>query len=171
MMKATLLVASVLAVSGCASSLTGYESESKFTCALSQGVPCTPVSSVYEQAVNGTLPSQQARAGRQVGGGANSLPVLPLQETMRPFAVAPSSGTPIRSEPRILRIWIAPWEDESGSLRDQQYVFATLDNGRWLIEHNQRSIVDKYRPTTLRQSQTLSNSQTAPTAPNNPTQP
>jgi conjugal transfer pilus assembly protein TraV len=29
------------------------------------------------------------------------------------------SGTPIRSAPRLLRVWFAPWEDTDGDLHDQ----------------------------------------------------
>ena len=56
------------------------------------------------------------------------------------------TGTPIRSAPRILRVWFAPWEDADGDLHDQSYVYLPVDAGRWLIEHTQRRIQDGYRP-------------------------
>jgi conjugal transfer pilus assembly protein TraV len=56
------------------------------------------------------------------------------------------SGTPIRSAPRLLRVWFAPWEDTDGDLHDQSYVYLPVDSGRWLIEHNRRRIQDNYRP-------------------------
>ena len=56
------------------------------------------------------------------------------------------TGTPIRSAPRILRVWFAPWEDADGDLHDQSFVYLPVDAGRWLIEHTQRKIQEGYRP-------------------------
>jgi conjugal transfer pilus assembly protein TraV len=55
-------------------------------------------------------------------------------------------GSPIRSAPRELRLWFAPWEDADGDLYDQSYAYLVIDNGQWLIAHNQRRIRDLYRP-------------------------
>jgi conjugal transfer pilus assembly protein TraV len=59
---------------------------------------------------------------------------------------APTSGQPIRSESDVLRVWIAPYEDDEGVLRDQAYAYVVLDNARWIIEHNQRRIMQTYAP-------------------------
>ena len=40
----------------------------------------------------------------------------------------------MRSEPRVLRLWIAPWEDSDGDLHDASLVHVVVDTGRWLIE-------------------------------------
>jgi conjugal transfer pilus assembly protein TraV len=144
----TLLALGTLLISGCAATLTGYESESKLKCGVSEGTPCTPVSKVYAMTQAGTLPSQQARA---LTGSAPAGP-LPTETRLRTsLSAAMASAMPMRSPARMLRIWLAPWEDDSGSLHDQQYLYVTLDTGRWLIEHNQESIIDQYRPTVLRQ--------------------
>jgi conjugal transfer pilus assembly protein TraV len=55
-------------------------------------------------------------------------------------ATSPSDGRPpvsepaLRSEPRVLRLWIAPWEDSDGDLHDASLVHIVVDTGRWLIE-------------------------------------
>lgn len=59
------------------------------------------------------------------------------------------SGTPIRSQTEIARIWIAPYLDSDGDLIDQSFTYVTLNEGRWLIEHNQQQIIDDYRPVRL----------------------
>lgn len=56
------------------------------------------------------------------------------------------SGTPIRSAPKVLRVWFAPWEDSDGDLHDQSYLYLPVDGGRWLIEHNRRRIREAYQP-------------------------
>jgi conjugal transfer pilus assembly protein TraV len=52
----------------------------------------------------------------------------------------------IRTEPTIIRIWIAPWEDADGDLNDQGYVYLQIDAGRWLIEHNREQIRRTFAP-------------------------
>jgi conjugal transfer pilus assembly protein TraV len=59
------------------------------------------------------------------------------------MAVTPS---PLRTQARILRLWIKPWEDADGDLYDQGYVYVQVDNGQWQIDHVQRQIRDRYAP-------------------------
>jgi conjugal transfer pilus assembly protein TraV len=53
---------------------------------------------------------------------------------------APSGAVPaqstgaLRTAPRVLRLWIAPWEDSDGDLHEASTVHVLIDNGRWLIE-------------------------------------
>ena len=49
-------------------------------------------------------------------------------------SAAPGSDLALRSEPRVLRLWIAPWEDSDGDLHDASFVHVVVDTGRWLIE-------------------------------------
>ena len=52
----------------------------------------------------------------------------------------------IRSDPTVIRIWVAPWEDVEGDLNDQTYVYLQIDAGRWLIEHNRERIRREFAP-------------------------
>ena len=56
------------------------------------------------------------------------------------------SGMPIRQAPRILRVWVAPWEDDSGDLHDQKFFYTVVNTGNWLIEANKNAIQEKFRP-------------------------
>jgi conjugal transfer pilus assembly protein TraV len=52
-----------------------------------------------------------------------------------PLAAAPAtSPAALRTAPRILRLWIAPWEDSDGDLHEASTVHVLIDHGRWLIE-------------------------------------
>jgi conjugal transfer pilus assembly protein TraV len=53
---------------------------------------------------------------------------------------------PIRSQPRILRGWIVPYEDADGDLVGDAYVFIPVDSGRWMVEHARQRIRDAYAP-------------------------
>ena len=47
-----------------------------------------------------------------------------------------------------MRVWFAPYQDNDGDLVDQSYTYVTLNEGRWLIEHNRKQIMDDYQPQT-----------------------
>jgi conjugal transfer pilus assembly protein TraV len=60
--------------------------------------------------------------------------------------VAPSSGVPVRSDAKMLRVWIAPYEDDEGALRDHSYLYVMVDPGRWQVEYNQQRLMKQYAP-------------------------
>lgn len=141
---------------GCAS-MSGLDGDNKVKCSAdTQGMPCTPLSKVYEATViNGRKPVSGVVSTTAAG------PVLNVDRTAVTgtgrdyFAerAVLTSGAPMRSAPRVLRIWIAPWEDNNNVLNDQKLAYLTIDSGRWLIEHNQRQIIDNFAPTRLVQGQ------------------
>lgn len=194
----TLALLAAVATSAC-TNLSGLGGESKFKCAVPDGVPCMSMSEVDSSYRAGVLPGQHRPPPVGLGGstaqgspagatgaggdgessgglGANdrnagaakppqsaaaSAPTvarwLPQRERLMapPQAVAnreampTSSAVPIgaiRTEPTIIRIWIAPWEDADGDLNDQGYVYLQIDAGRWLIEHNREQIRRTFAP-------------------------
>ena len=61
-------------------------------------------------------------------------------------------ATALRAGPRVLRLWIKPWEDADRDLNGESLVYVQIDNGRWLVDHVQRQARDAYapiRPTRL----------------------
>lgn len=142
-MKALALsfgIGTVVVLSGC-SSMSGFDAKSEFACKAPDGILCESMSGIYANAQAKNLPGQRVNARgeapvelSQAKGGGNVM-TKPIY-----------SGTPIRSAPRLLRVWFAPWEDTDGDLHDQSYVYLPVDSGRWLIEHNRRRIQDNYRP-------------------------
>jgi conjugal transfer pilus assembly protein TraV len=139
-MIATILT---LTLGGCAGTLAGLDGESKFSCKAPDGVACSSLSGVYANAVANNLP------GLRKEGKGDKAPRPETKDASVTGQVA-SSGDPIRTQSKVLRIWIAPWEDTEGDLHDQSYIYVVANSGRWAIEHNQRHIVDRYRPTFLR---------------------
>ena len=52
-----------------------------------------------------------------------------------PSAAVPAQSTAaLRTAPRVLRLWIAPWEDSDGDLHEASTVHVLIDYGRWLTE-------------------------------------
>lgn len=80
-----------------------------------------------------------------------------------------ASEAALRSEPRVLRLWIAPWEDSDGDLHDASVVHVVIDTGRWLIERVRpvpRSRLDGVTPpAAMTPSAQTSTTESAPTVP------
>lgn len=103
------------------------------------------------------LPAEASSHGDKSGRATDAqdlpqaaMPAAPARDSDRrisPRAMeAPSSGMPIRMPPLVLRIWVAPWEDETGDLHDQSYIYTMINSGGWLIDANRSRIQQEYRP-------------------------
>lgn len=148
-MKPVLGMAVIIAIglSGCAGSLTGLEGESKFACKAPDGVTCSSLSGIYANAVANNLPAlRKERKGDQPSSTQPKEGAITGQVA--------TAGDPLRVQPKVLRVWIAPWEDTDGDLHDQSYLYVVANSGRWVIEHSQRQIIDRYRPTFLKPGST-----------------
>lgn len=142
-MKALALtfgIGAVVALSGC-SSMSGFDAKSEFACKAPDGILCESMSGIYANAQAKNLPGQRVNAR-----GEAPVELSQAKASSNVMTKPIYSGTPIRSAPRLLRVWFAPWEDTDGDLHDQSYVYLPVDSGRWLIEHNRRRIQDNYRP-------------------------
>ncbi len=136
---------------GACMNMSGLGGDSKYACKAPEGVACESVAGTYANALRHNLPSQRARrtsAARQEESGERA-----PQTTTRAAspATAGDSGpafapSPWRSQSRVLRLWIKPWEDADGDLYDQGYVYVQVDNGQCVIDHVQRQIRDAYVP-------------------------
>ena len=167
--KTGLLIALVASVSGCAG-LSGLNGSSTFKCSAPAGVPCQSVTGVHLNERSGNLPAQRSKSeprqqspSTEPASGAvdevgAAIGQKPAAAALSPRAwraagatrdaaegVQPPLGA-IRSDPTVIRIWLAPWEDADGDLHDQSYVYLQIDSGRWLIEHNRERIRREFTP-------------------------
>ena len=149
----------VLSLGAC-TSLSGLDAKKEFACPAPVGVLCEDMSQIYARTQNGTLPSQLARA-EQSQKQQNQKRALPERSGAPPTissntpttsgaAVAttkpPYSGMPIRSTPKVLRVWINAWVDAEGDLHDQSFLYVMVSQGAWQVDHNRRRIMDTYGP-------------------------
>lgn len=116
-------------LSGCASSISGLGGSERLSCKAPEGVVCTSVSGVYANATSITT--------RAAAVSATAPPALYSANAvaLTPDHPATPSTTVVRASPRVLRLWIAPWEDGDGDLHEASTVHVLVDHGRWLIEH------------------------------------
>jgi conjugal transfer pilus assembly protein TraV len=152
---ATVLVIATL--TGCGT-LSGVGGTASLSCPLPNGALCKPISEVYKMQkgassdVNAVASS--ANSGAAGSSAPSNLPTAPGLTRYEPSPgtfsaearVAPSSGPPIRSAAKMLRIWLAPYEDDEGALRDHGYMYVMVDPGKWQVEHNQQRIMKQYAP-------------------------
>ena len=135
MIRAFRVCVALVAVtlSGCASSLSGVGGTENYGCKAPEGVLCNSVSGVYANSIHGNLrpaPSPTAKSPSAAPTIYGAAPVAHNQS-----AASGAAGNAIRSNPRLLRVWIAPWEDSDGDLHEEGYLHVIVDTGRWLIEH------------------------------------
>lgn len=144
---ALFTLASAALLAGCSAS--GLDAKTSFACKAPDGVTCLSVSGVYETSRHNALPGQLPAAPSVAPptGAARPTPMNATIDGVSAARRAPlTSGTPLRSAPRVLRIWLAPYEDSEGDLRDQTHLYVTVDRGSWQIEHTRRSIQDRFAP-------------------------
>ena len=132
-LAALLAGTALLGLSGCASTLSGVGGAATYACQAPVGAQCTSVSGVYANAGQGARQLLGSQPPRPVPSGAlGAAPTPSVITTPAPSsAVAPSA---LRTAPRVLRLWIAPWEDSDGDLHEASTVHVLIDHGRWLIE-------------------------------------
>ena len=128
---------------------------------LPEGVSCMSAREVYKLTGDGkpviALPGQPtaldtapAAAGPTAGSSAGTTgstspasatfprPPLPATGRVQTIALRPEDAgaadiVPLRTPSRVLRVWIAPWEDTSGRLHVPGYTYAEIEPRRWSI--------------------------------------
>lgn len=153
-MKAALALCAAAAglMTGCGS-MSGLDASSSFSCKAPDGVSCVSISGTYANSVQDNLPFQQQRrnGGDKNGGGQEKAARPPLPQE-KPARLSPrdmtamDSGIPIRQPPLVLRVWVAPYEDDAGDLHDQAFFYSMVHSGKWMIEANKTSISKQFRP-------------------------
>lgn len=156
-----LTLIAVAALSGC-SNMSGIGGTSEFNCKAPVGVPCRSVSAVDHAVRSGQL-EQMPEAVKPTpsgfrAGSASADEAMPAYKagTARQVSMRATMDDEdvnlgaIRSEPTIIRIWVAPYEDSDGDLHEASRVYLQIDSGRWLIERNQQRIRTQFAPTAAR---------------------
>lgn len=143
-----------LSLTGC-STMSGYDGSSNFSCKAPDGVSCSSLSGVYANANQNNLPGLQEatenKKNNKENTSADKANPSVLQAGLHTGVIGEplNSGDSIYTPSEVLRVWIAPWQDEDGDLHDQSYIYMVANYGRWAIEHNQHRIMNEYQPTNL----------------------
>ncbi len=121
-----ITLTSVIAIlSGCAG-MNGH-----FGCNAKANTSCTPVSQVNARANAGDFDYQRSNGGR-IGLPTRSKTFSYLSQNAGYKGVTPMPGEPVRTEGRIQRIWIAPYQDLANNYHEPSYVYTVLENPHWI---------------------------------------
>jgi len=90
------------------------------------------------QATDGTVPAlatstPPAAAGTRLATLGLPEPGQVARIALRPELAGAPDVIPLRTPSRVLRIWIAPWEDDAGRLHVPGYTYAEIEPRRWSI--------------------------------------
>ncbi|PKB13843.1 TraV family lipoprotein [Janthinobacterium sp. 64] len=131
--------------------MTGLGGKSEYACKAPEGVRCNSVSGNYYN----SFPSGSGAApkGAPIKGTPRAAP-RSMYTMVKAASGSSMQGQPafepaaLRSPPRVMRLWIKPWEDSDHDLHDQSFVYLQTDPGRWQVAHAQRQIRDAYAVLT-----------------------
>lgn len=140
---ATICGIALMSLAACGS-MSGLDGGSRYACQAPTGVACDSVSGVYANTVarspTATSPPASSRAvtsaaepsgaSREAGILAGTMGVATAED-----GADRTESLPLRLPPRVLRLWIRPWEDSDGDLHDQAYSYVQIDSGRWRTDH------------------------------------
>jgi conjugal transfer pilus assembly protein TraV len=107
--------------------------QSKFSCpGMPEGVSCMSAREVYQATNNADkLGTKYMNADGSYGAPVENQLIqaaLPIPAIDRPI--------PIRSQAKVLRIWFAPWQTESGDLNVPGYAYTEIEPRRWNMGEN-----------------------------------
>ena len=145
---ASLLALAATALAGCAP-MSGLDAADSYGCKAPEGVSCISVSGTYANSGPGGRLSRGPSGAAKSPAGAPAIYYGASPVALMQPAAPGAASSALRSSPRLLRVWIAPWEDSDGDLHGDAYVHMVVDTGRWLIEHVRpapRSSVDAAAP-------------------------
>ncbi|MEC4747583.1 type IV conjugative transfer system lipoprotein TraV [Methylomicrobium sp. Wu6] len=136
--KLALLTASVLVLNGCSYMGIG---QGDFSCPGGiDGVRCMSARQVYQA----TESSDYVKTVSENDKSGESKPVSVLahsNSTLNSQVAVPSieQPVPIRTQAKVMRIWMAPWEDDDGDLHADGYLYTEIESRRWNLGERFRS--------------------------------
>lgn len=148
---ASLGVASV--ISGCAAFNIGA---SEYSCSgIPEGVQCMSTKDVYNLTNNGNVPvpldGGSVESANQVAQGqggdmprAGTSPNDVVSNYVSPRL--PDRPVPVRTPAEVMRIWIAPWEDDAGDLIVTGHLYTEIEPRRWVIGEPTSNTQPSLRP-------------------------
>lgn len=132
----------VFALSGCASMLNVGESE--YSCrGYPEGAKCISSLEIYKRTHDKDHLSEYVEEGKETdatGSGSDhgvTSPRMPLIQGGTGSSVVASprieKPLPVRSNAKVMRIYISSWVDKDGDLHSPGYVFTEIEPRRWSI--------------------------------------
>jgi conjugal transfer pilus assembly protein TraV len=116
----------------CLSAVEAYQITDKANATVRLSDPTTPVTG--KPRVSTTLESETATSAMD-NHRTKSAPIPKIDDP-----------TPIRTPSKVMRIWVAPWEDADGDLNVSGYLFTELEPRRWMVGKAAPSVAISLKP-------------------------
>ena len=117
---------------------------SRYGCPAKSGHSCKSVSEVYAETTSGAEDaSDPLRKSRESKKSARTKKKFPKGMGFRAEKSTREGGEskrqaedtiPVYIPPRVIRLWIAPWQDARGVFHSEKYVYVLTGKGRWKID-------------------------------------
>jgi conjugal transfer pilus assembly protein TraV len=95
-----------------------------------EGVRCMSARQVY-QATESSDYVKVASEDDKKGESTSTTPLITGQRTSQVAVPSIKQPIPIRTQAKVMRIWMAPWEDDDGDLHADGYLYTEIENRRW----------------------------------------
>lgn len=126
-----------------------------------KGMPDDPVclstTDAYKASNHAVSPPSSAdtRKTRKTGKAARATPAdaVPARWVRAAYPKI-DDPTPIRTPSRVMRVWIAPWEDAEGDLMVSSYIYTELEPRRWMIGPAAPAVAPSLAPLQVEQRPT-----------------
>lgn len=98
-----------------------------------EGVRCMSARQVYQATESSDYVKVAAELENDKKVGSQSATPITTGQPHTSQATVPSieQPIPIRTQAKVMRIWMAPWEDDDGDLHADGYLYTEIESRRW----------------------------------------
>lgn len=123
------IIATVTVLQGCSLMSIGG---SNFACPGGiDGVRCMSARQVYQATESSDYVKIASEDDKKVEGQSTTPLITGLSHTSQVAIPSIEQPIPIRTQAKVMRIWMAPWEDDDGDLHADGYLYTEIESRRW----------------------------------------
>ncbi|MCG7878162.1 MAG: TraV family lipoprotein [Candidatus Thiodiazotropha endolucinida] len=109
-----------------------------YSCDAPDGTLCISTYNIYSETHGGNDPYIQQNEKEIVNENQDDI----IKEYIS--ANIPNKSIPIRTPSKVMRIWIAPWEDtKSGAFIASGYLYTEIEKRTWVLSNHQNDNIHK----------------------------
>lgn len=147
-MKLALLAATILVLTGCSYMGIG---QGDFSCPGGiDGVRCMSARQVYQATESSDYVKVVGEEDTQGESHTTNQPTVNRPLNSQVAVPSIEQPVPIRTQAKVMRIWMAPWEDDDGDLHADGYLYTEIESRRWNLGERFRSLGTAISPLSIK---------------------
>lgn len=123
-----LILLPTLFLAACAATPRG-----KFQCPTPDGVACMGVQDLYAATHDADRVVGRTQPADARGSEHSAEPLVFRARSTRSRSNYAPAQLPVRQPAKVMRIWLAPWEDDQGDLVMASYVYSEIETSKWSV--------------------------------------